>query len=434
VLFGLAPALQSSRPNLVGSLNSEARGSGVAGGGRTRALLVVGEVALSMVLLVSAGLTVRSFVALQQVELGFRPERVMAVDLPLPPKRYKTWEQRCQFARELLERVQILPGVQAATIGNGGLPFGGPQLNYSIEGQPDSQERRINLDLVSANYLATMSIPLRRGRMLTEREIDTSAPLALINEAAAKLWPAGEDPIGRRLKMDELATPRWSQVATPSNASPYVTIVGIICDALNDGVDAKPQPAVLVPYPLLAPPGFTLAIRTAGEPKRLTSALRAQVREMDKEQPLNGPTTFEETLASEREQPRFTMTLFSLFATLGLTLATAGIYSVLSYTVSRRTREIGVRMALGAQRADVLAMILRTGGSLVGIGMLIGAIASFAAARLLASQLGLFKTELAEPVSIGVVVILLGAVAVLACFIPARRAAKVEPMEALRYE
>ena len=434
ILFGLAPALQSSRPNLVEALKDEARGSGASAGGRTRALLVVAEVAMSVVLLVSAGLTIRSFIALQQVELGFRPERVVTVSVPLPPKRYATWDQRNRFARELLERVRNVPGVQAATIGNGGLPFGGPQSTFAIDGQADSEERRIVLHLVSADYLRTLAIPLRQGRMLTDREIDVSDRVAVINEAAARLWPAGEVPLGRRLRLDLLEQPGNSEIRTPTNASPYVTIVGVIGNTRNDDLRNDPQPAVLVPYTLLAPPQRTLAVRSQAEPKSLMNALRTHVREMDREQPVNGPIPFEEILGSRTAQPRFIMALFSLFAALGLALAMAGIYSVLSYLVSRRTREIGVRMALGAQRADVLCLIFRTGGRLVGVGIVLGTLASFGAARFLRSQLELFQVTAADPVSFSGVVTLLGAVAAAACYLAARRATKVDPMEALRYE
>ena len=434
ILFGLAPALQSSRPNLVEALKDESRGSAASAGGKTRSLLVIAEVALSVVLLVSAGLTIRSFIALQQVDLGFRPERVMTVGLPLPPQHYATWDQRNRFAQELLERARNLPGVQAATIGNGGLPFGGPQSAFAIEGQTDAETRQIMLQLVSADYLRTVGVPLRQGRMLTEQEINGSQTVAVINEAAAKLWPAGENPVGRHLRLDLLDKPGSPAVLTPTNASAYVTIVGVCGNTRNDDVRNDPQPAVLLPYTLLAPPGRTLAVRTQGDPKSLMNALRTQVREMDQEQPVNGPTTFEEEVGFRTAQPRFIMALFSLFAALGLALAMAGIYSVLSYLVSRRTREIGVRMALGARRTDVLRLIFKTGGRLVGMGIVIGILAGFGAARLLRSQLDLFQVTTADPASFSGVIALLSAVALVACYLPARRATKVDPMEALRYE
>jgi putative ABC transport system permease protein len=399
-----------------------------------RALLVVTEVALSVVLLVSAGLTVRNFVALQQVNLGFRPERVMTVGLPLPPKRYTTWDERNRFARELLERVKTLPGVQAATIGNGGLPFDGPSSNFTIEGHADGQSRRIMIHLVGAGYLDTLRIPLRHGRMLTEREVDTGDHVALINEAAARTWPAGVDPLGRRVSLELLRNPGSPSVLAPPDPSPLVTIIGVIADTRNDDLRAEPQPAVILPYTLLAPPQRTLAVRTDRDPKTLTSAIRAQVNEMDAQQPITGPTSFEQMLEEQTAQPRFTMALFSLFAALGLALAMAGIYSVLSYLVSRRTREIGVRMALGAQRADVLALVLRTGGKLVGAGVVIGVLASLGAARLLRSQLEMFQASSADPLTFLGILALLGVVAVAACFVPARRATKVDPMVALRYE
>jgi putative ABC transport system permease protein len=351
--------------------------------------------------------------------------------LPLPPKRYATWEQRNRFARELLERVKNLPGVQAATIGNGGLPFGGPQSTFALDGQADAETRRITLNLVSADYLSALSIPLRRGRMLTELEINAAESVAVINEAAAKLWPAGVDPIGRSLKLDALERP---DAPTPPNASPSVTIVGVIGDTRNDDVRNDPRPAVYVPYTLLAPSQRMLAVRVQGDSNAIINALRAQAREMDKEQPVNGPTTFNEILGFRTAQPRFIMALFSLFAALGLALAMAGIFSVLSYLVSMRTREIGVRMAMGARPRDILLLVFNAGGRLVGAGLAVGILVSLGVTRLLGSQLELFQARAFDSVSFLGVTVLLAVVAAAACFIPARRAMKVDPVVALRQD
>ena len=434
ILFGLAPALHLSRPNVFETLKDEARGSSALVGGKTRALLVVGEVALSVVLLVSAGLTIRSFLALQDVRLGFRPEQVIRMDLPLSPKRYASLEQRNQFAQELVDRVRNLPGVQAVSIGNGGLPFGGGDSGYAIEGQPHSGDRQILLDLVSDGYLATLGIPLQRGRMLNDRDIRGQERVAVINETAAALWPAGTDPVGKRLRLDLLEQEGGPSFIIPTNASPYVTIVGVIGDAQNDDVRTKPRPAVFLPYTIVGPLQRSVVMRTQHEASGLMNAVRSQVREMDAEQPLNGPTTLIEMLDARNAQPRFTMALFTFFAALGLALATAGIYSVLSYLVSRRTREIGVRMALGASQGDVLGLIFRMGGRLFGAGLIVGLVVSFAVARVLGSQLDLFLTTSADPVSFLGVIVVLSLAALAACFVPAWRAARVDPTKALRHE
>jgi putative ABC transport system permease protein len=434
ILFGLVPALQSSRPNLTDALKDESRGASATGGQKIRAALVVAEVALSVVLLVSAGLTIRGFIALQRVKLGFQPEGIVTATLPLAPKRYETWEQRNRFARELLERVRNLAGVEAASLGNGGLPFGGAQSRYSIDGQVAPENERILLQLVGADYLKTLRIPLRRGRMFTGREVDDAHSVALINETAAKLWPAGEDPVGRSFRLDILSRVNPGSVRTPTNPSANVTIVGVIGDTQNDGLRNQPRPAALLPYTLIAPLGRTLALRAQGDPGQLMNALRAQVREMDTEQPVRGPTSLQQALVNQSIQPRFTMVLFSLFAAFGLALAVAGIYSVLSYLVTRRTREIGVRMALGAGRGEVQALFLKIGGKLVCLGLVIGLFAAAAAARFLASQIDLFQVTAFDPVSILGVATLISLVAVAACYVPARRATRVDPMIALRYE
>jgi putative ABC transport system permease protein len=432
ILFGLVPALRSTRPDLTEALKDGARGAGTAERpGRTRGWLVVGEVALAVVLLLCGALTARSFNALQKVDLGFRPERLVMVNVPLDRKRYATFEKRNRFDQELLERVGSLPDVESAAIGNGGLPFGGPDSTYAIEGRSDGETRRMNVNLVSADYIKTLGIPLRRGRMPTGREIDDAVPVAVVNEAAAGLWGPGEDPIGKRLRLDLLTNANPNLLA-PLGSGPYVTIVGVIGNTRNDGLSGELPPASFVPYTLLAPPQRTLAVRAKGDEKRLMNLLQAQAVALDPRQPLGRSATIEVLLGFQTGQPRFIMALFSLFAALGLALAVAGIYSMLSYLVTRRSHEIGVRMALGARRGDVLGLIMKAGGRLVAAGLAIGLPAGFGAAQLLRSQL--FKvTPLDAPSCLGVVAAL-GAVAAAACYIPARRATKVDPMVALRCE
>ena len=432
ILFGLAPALQCSRQDLVESLKDAARMSGAStSGGRTRSLLVVGEVALSVILLVGASLTIRGFVNLQHMDVGFQPDRVLMVGLQLPPKRYTTYQQRIAFSQSVLDRLRVLPGVQSAAIGNGGMPFGGIQSRYSLDGVPPVADPNIMVSLVSAGYAQTLGIRLLLGRGITDQEVTHADGVAMINEAAAKLWPAGTNPIGSRMKLDFLAKPRGSALPAPG-ATGYVTVVGILGNTRNAGLRDAPAPAVYVPYTAVAPPGRLLAVRTQGDPMQLLNAVRQQVFAVDKEQPLGRPITLQDVLGEETVQPRFNMALFSFFGLLGLALAAVGIYSVLSYSVARRTHEIGIRMALGAQKRDVLGLMLAMGARLAFTGLGVGLVGSYILARLLRSEV--FQVPVTDPLTLAGVVGILVASALLACFVPAKRAASLDPMSALRHD
>jgi putative ABC transport system permease protein len=428
IVFGLVPALQTSKPDVTDALRaSRSTGAGTHGS-RTRNLLVVIEVALSVVLLVSASLTVRTFFALQNVDAGINADRVLMVGVPLPPAKYDTLAGRNRFAQELLERVGNLPGVQTATIGH---PFGGPQSPFGIVGQPADESKRITINLVGADHLRTFGIQLRRGRMFNASEVRRGDRVALINEAALKLWSAGEDPLGARMRLGALERPP-ARTLIDATRPPEVTIIGVMANTRNAGLRTDPVPVVVLPYSVIAPLQRMLAVRTTADPNLLVNPVRAEVRAMDAEQPLGRPITLGDALGEEVIQPRFTMVLFSAFGALGLALAAAGIYSVLSFHVTRRTHELGVRMALGAPRRHVLGLMLSMGGRLVLVGLVAGVAASVASVRLLRSQL--FGVQPLDPLAYAVVIVLLGVVTLAACYIPARRAAAVDPMVALRQE
>jgi putative ABC transport system permease protein len=428
IVFGLAPALKSSRED-VGSAFKSGRGTGAeAHGGGLRGVLVVIEVALSVVLLAGAGLTIRTFYVLQSMDPGINPDRVLAVGVPLPALKYTTLAQRNRFAQDILDRVGALPGVEAATFG---LPFGGPSSAFTISGETTDPSKRINVNFAGADHLRVFGIPLRTGRMFDAAEVRRGDRVAVINEAAARLWPAGANPIGTRLHLTALERPPARTVADTSRP-PEVMIVGVIAHTRNAGLRSDTDPVVVMPYSIIAPAQRTLAVRAGGDPNLLLNPIRAVVRDMDADQPLGRPFTLAEVLSQDVVQPRFTMALFTAFAALGLALAAAGIYSVLSFHVTRRTHELGVRRALGAPRSHVLGLLLGTGARLVLVGLAVGIPASLAATRLLRSQL--YGVQPADPLAYGAVALLLGLVAFVACYIPARRAANVDPMVALRQD
>jgi putative ABC transport system permease protein len=418
----------------VDSLKEGSRGAGASSRGqKTRRVLVATEVALSVTLLAAASLTIRNFAGLMKTDLGFHPERTLMVNVQLSPKQYSTLEQRNILARTLLERVKNLPGVRSATIGNGGMPFGGPGSTFAIEGLAPMPAQRITIGLISADYAQTLGIPLRRGRQITEGEVARGDLFALINETAAKLWPAGQDPIGKHVTLDVLAKPGGEQLLVPTGASGDVIVVGILGDTRNMGLRDATAPAAFVPYTLVAPPARVLAVRTAGEPMAMLNTVRVVLQQIDREVPLARPIiTMEEVLGFQTVQPRFNMALFSAFAALGLALAAVGIYSVISYDVSQRVHEIGVRLALGASRSDVLGMVLKMAGAVVAIGLAIGIAGSIALIRL--ARFEAFGGSSFDVLSVLAVVATLSVVAVIASWLPAYRAAKLDPLTALRQE
>ena len=434
ILFGLAPALRSSKPDLVETLKDGGGGTtGSVRGQGMRSWLVVAEISLSVILLAGASLAIGGFIELIHIDPGFQPERVLRIDATLAPKRYPTPGERNNFDRSLLESIMSLPGVQAAALGNGGMPYSGWQSSYSIEGQPAAEDQKLVVALISSKYPQTLGIPLKSGREFTSAEMENGMHVALISESAARLWPKGEDPTGRHLQIDVLGKPvDEPNVLEAPGITSDVTVVGVIGDIKNNGLDDAARPTAYLPYTLFGPPDRQLAVRTAGDPMTVLNAVRLKARALDKNLVLAHPVTLDEVLGEETEQPRFNMTLFSGFAFLGLALAAIGIYSVISYNVAQRVHEIGVRMALGAKRGDILKLVFLMVARLASLGLAIGLCGSIALERIVRSQLDAKASFGAAPLVL--VVIVMAGVAVLAAWLPARRAGNLDPVTALRHE
>ncbi len=434
ILFGMAPAFRSSRPDLVGTLKEG--GSGATGGVHGQAMrnwLVVAEISLSVFLVAGASLAIRSFAQLLRTDPGFQPERTLRMDITLPPKQYVTLAQRNLFDRNLLENIMGLPGVQAAALGNGGMPYGGWRSSYSLEGQPPpADDQHVFIALISAKYPQTLGIPLKRGREFTAAEVENGVRVALINESAAKLWPAGVDPTGRHMQLDALLKPLQPPVLSAAGNNSDVMIVGVIGDTKNDGLGDATLPVVYLPFTIVLPPARQLAVRTSGDPLAVLNAVRQKVRELDKDMALGRPVTLDKLLGDGTQQPRFNMALLSGFAALGLTLAAIGIYSVISYNVTQRVHEIGVRMALGAKRGDILKLVLAMVARAVVVGLVIGLCGSIALERIVRFQV--FAMTSFDALSLAMVVIALSSVALLAAWLPASRAGNLDPVTALRHD
>jgi putative ABC transport system permease protein len=424
-VFGTAPALEASNPDLNETLKEGGR-SGTGGGSHSvRSVLVITEIALSLVLLVGAGLMMRSFMSLQRVDAGFNPEGVLTMYIALPGVKYRPPEKRAAFFSQLLERVRAIPGVQYAG-SNSGLPLIGNNWGRSltVEGAPIlpvGEAPAINHCVISPNYFSAMGITFLKGRDFDERDTREAQKVTIIDERLAREYWPGEDPIGKRIRF-----------GPPEDNEPWHTIVGVVREVKHDRLDASTRMSVYLPFAQMPIGGSSLAIRTSGKPEKLIGAVRAQVKELDPDIALTQVMPMTEVLARAVWQPRLYTALFGVFAAVALILATVGIYGVMSYAVTQRTREIGLRMALGAQTQDVLKLVVGQGVVLATIGVGVGIVAAIALTRLMTSLL--FGVTATDPVTFAAVSVLLAGVALGACFVPARRAAKVDPMVALRYE
>jgi putative ABC transport system permease protein len=392
------------------------------GSQRTRATLVVSQVALTVVLLTGAGLLLKSFVRLQQTPLGFRPERLLTARIALPRSTYSTPQQRLSFAERLLEEVRKQPGMAEASL-TSSLPFAAGNRSYVILMNGQEQVRpgmpAASFRSVSPDYFRVMGIPLLKGREFSAADHERAPMVAVINETMAKrLWPNG-DPIGQRIK-------------ETSNERAWREIVGIVGSVRHRARGEEPRPEMFVPWSQSPAATLNLAVRTQAEPASFGAALRQAVTTTDAQLPIFELRTMEERLYDSVAQPRFRTTLLGVFAALALVMAVVGLYAVMAVSVAQRQREIGVRMALGAQQSDVLSLVVRQGMRLTLLGVGIGLAAALALSRVLHTLL--FEVKATDPLTFSAIPLLLAAVALLACWFPARRATQINPMEALRYE
>ena len=430
ILFGLAPALETSRPALSDPLKDADRSSSSASAHRTHRALLVFQVALALLLMIGSGLLIRSLVRLSDVSPGIQRDHVITAALSLSNKYSDP--QIPQFWKQFLEKVQALPSVEAAGISMS-LPPNLLEITnpFTVEGQGYDPHRKLQLAdemSVSPDYFRALGIPLIKGRFFSPAdrvEGEKDPKIVIINQSMAKQYFSGRDPIGGRI-----------QTGDPNPSSPWETIVGVVGDVKYSGLDSGPKSTIYVPFNENGWAGWAwsmyLVVRSSGSAAQIVPAIRAELAGMDNTLPLAHVRTMDELLGDSLVQQRFRTWLITGFAALALLLSAIGIYALISYSVSQRTREIGVRVALGAQRSNVLRMVLREGLQLLVFGLLLGWVGAFSATRVMRSLL--YSTSTTDAVSFVATSITLIVVALLACYIPARRATKVDPMVALRYE
>jgi putative ABC transport system permease protein len=384
---------------------------------------VVSEVALSLVLLIGSGLLLRSFVNLVGVNPGFNPENVLTANVGLPISRYPERQNQAAFFQQLVDRTRSLPGVESASAVYP-LPLSGAEegMSFSIEGRPappPGEVRSAGPRWVMPDYFRLMGIPLLKGRLMTEQDAVESQQVIVINQAMARRYWPDEDPVGKRMTL-------------PFRGDSQREIIGVVDDVKHTRLDVEGTPEMYIPYLQSPISSMTLVVRTSSDPLGLVAAVRSEVSRLDKEQPVYDVRTMEQLVSESTSSRRFNALLLGIFAGVALILAAIGIYGVMSYSVTRRAHEIGLRMALGAQVRDVLKLVVRQGMLLTLVGVCIGLAAALALTRLLSSLL--YGVSATDPITFGVITSLLIGVALLATYIPARRATRVDPIVALRHE
>jgi len=425
IVFGLFPAFEASRFDLSEPLKEG--GKSIIGGTRaqrTRSVFVVAQVALALVLLVGAGLLMKSLNRLQSVEPGFDPNNLLTVRVNLPPRKYDTDPKVINFFKQAVEQIRAIPGVESVGAINT-LPFDGPYAgtDLNIEGRPKrpaGQDLSTGVVVTDSNYFQAMRIPLKRGRFYTPQEALEMRHVVVVNEAFAREIFPGQDPIGQRVTID------MKDDNQPSE------IIGVVGDNKHKSLDSEVEPMAFWPHAELVYPGMTFVIRTRGDNTNVAVTARQIIQQLDPEQPIGQVATMQTLMSKSVARAKFNSTLLAIFSIVALVMAAVGIYGVMSYSVLQRTHEIGVRMALGAQRSDVLKMILRQGIVLAATGVLVGLAGSFGLTRVIATLL--FDVAATDKTTFAAVAVGLFAITFMASYIPAWRATKVNPLDALRYE
>jgi putative ABC transport system permease protein len=428
LLCGLAPAFHSVRGELQNRLRDTNKGTQTGfRHGRFRSGLVVSQVALSIVLLVGAGLMMRSLFALQHVDLGLTADHILVARTPLPKGRYETAEQKRVFFRQVLQKISALPGVVAVTETSTLPPYGGIGSEVTVPGKTHAETWNSIFQLCSEGYFPTLGIRLVRGRLLSEADVESARHVIVANQTLVRNFFGKEDPIGKSIKFNLLDTLPES----PKDA--YFEIIGVVADVKNRGIQESPQPESFMPYSVSGAGERGVLVRTAVEPLSMLKNVRNEIWSVDRGVALTFTGTLEGYLEQfSYSQPRFGLILFGVFAGIGLVLVAIGVFSVMAYSVSLQTHEIGIRMALGAQQSSVLKMILGKGLLIIAIGIAVGELASFGLTRLIKSQIWGVSSH--DPMTFAAVLAVLVVVGISACLVPARRATQVDPLVALRYE
>jgi putative ABC transport system permease protein len=424
VVCGLAPAFAGTRVDAHDALSDARQVGASVPHRRLRQAFVVAEIALASVLLVGAGLLMRSFVALRQIDPGYSTNNVLTLRLQLPATKYPEDEQRIRFFHAAADQIRQLPGVQAVgAISFLPLTSIGAGTSFTTEGRPappPGQNNNTGVSVCDNGFFAAMNIPLKRGRFFSEREMREKSNVVIVSESLVRTYFADEDPIGKHL------TIAMTRPNVPTE------VIGVVGDLKFEDLKAQPQPTSYWPHPQLAYSSMTLTVRTAGEPLALAPVVERTIRALDKDQPVSDVRTMNQWVARSLARARFSSMLLTAFAAVALLLSAIGIYGVLSYAVSQRTSEIGIRLALGAETKDIVRMVVGNGLRLTLLGLSIGAALALALSRTLAGLL--YETTASDPITFAAVMLTLGTIAALASYVPARRASRIPPVEALRYQ